>query len=399
MDSEVRRILDKIGDSVSLRRLAKYFSTDTSLFYRKVNENIVNGVRYSLNENDIETLCTALTDISARLKDTAAELEMLRVKKTKERGFYPTFCNPFDHPLFLRWFGQIRKNSKILEPFYGDGDIPALLQQLDINNRWGCYDIVRPQRQTGHKVIKKDVFESFPVGYSVCITNPPFLERKAAKRKGLEYPDVRHSNLYILALENMLNNCQYIASIVPASFTAMETCKERLYGLILLDGKIFEHTDYPVALAMWNPEPQPDYIIYRGTDCLGTYRQLSKHLLRKDSCIKWKFNDSEGEIGVICYDRVRGGDTIRFVAGREIPPTSIKHTSRMKTRISGLPADIDLPRFIEKCNQLLARYRAQTHDIFLAPFKGLRTDGRYRRRIDFDTIRRIMNEALGNEKK
>ena len=42
----------------------------------------------------------------------------------------------------------------------------------------------------------------------------------------------------------------------------------------------------------------------------------------------------------------------------------------------------------------LNKYREDTADVFFASFKGLRDDGRYRRRLDFDAAKNIMSVAL-----
>ncbi|MBR2245831.1 MAG: hypothetical protein IJ880_02185, partial [Bacilli bacterium] len=74
---------------------------------------------------------------------------------------------------------------------------------------------------------------------------------------------------------------------------------------------------------------------------------------------------------------------------------SIKTSSRNLTRIS--PVDIkikNLPLFLKKCNEYLNWYRDHTEDVFLSPFKGLRTDGKYRRRLDYETAKAIMDTVI-----
>ena len=45
-------------------------------------------------------------------------------------------------------------------------------------------------------------------------------------------------------------------------------------------------------------------------------------------------------------------------------------------------------------NQLLETYRTQTHDVLMTSFKGLRQDGKYRRRLDYATARALLDLAL-----
>ena len=55
--------------------------------------------------------------------------------------------------------------------------------------------------------------------------------------------------------------------------------------------------------------------------------------------------------------------------------------------------------FLYRCNQYLTWYRENTQDVFMTSFKGLRKDGRYRRRLDFETAKAIMSTVLVNYKK
>ena len=50
--------------------------------------------------------------------------------------------------------------------------------------------------------------------------------------------------------------------------------------------------------------------------------------------------------------------------------------------------------FINTCNRILNEYRVKTEDAFMAPFKNLRKDMKYRRRLDFATAKLIMSKAV-----
>ena len=73
----------------------------------------------------------------------------------------------------------------------------------------------------------------------------------------------------------------------------------------------------------------------------------------------------------------------------------IKVSSRAITRVSIVNDKIkDLDFFLNKCNEYLNWYRTNTNDVFLTTFKGLREDGLYRRRLDFDTAKCILETVL-----
>lgn len=391
----IKEILDELNGMISFRQICyKYFKKDSSWLYHKLNEDVLNGVRYRFTENEIDILIKALKFESDNMLKVAESLSVLIKHKQRERGFYPTTRNPFNHPLFEKWFSKFYSKTTIIEPFFGNGKIPMFFKQLGIINEWKCFDIEKPSDTVEHHVIKRDVISNFPKGYKICVTNPPFLSKNSAKRRGLYFPDTKYSDLYMVCLEQMLKHCKYVASILPASYLSTKLFFDRVYGIILLDYKIFETTDCPVCLALFNKNPSDDFLIYQGDSLIGNYNQLSKYLIDpKSGYTKWKFNVPNGEIGVRCCDNSHTS-SIQFIRGKEIDGSTICHSSRSFTRISGLPDNIDLQVFIETCNRILNEYRSKTHDIFLTTFKGLRKDGKYRRRIDFKTIRNILNFAL-----
>jgi len=85
--------------------------------------------------------------------------------------------------------------------------------------------------------------------------------------------------------------------------------------------------------------------------------------------------------------------SIIFCEGEKIP--EVKSTSRANTRISGVVFKDEEERqaFIKHANAILSEYREKTHDVFMTSFKGLRQDGKYRRRLDFKAARAILTKA------
>lgn len=111
--------------------------------------------------------------------------------------------------------------------------------------------------------------------------------------------------------------------------------------------------------------------------------------------INLQFNHKAGQIGLLAIDGTKA-PSIRFTPAEAVRDDEVKHTSRGKTRILIDTPDIEINRdeLIAKCNTLLAKHREETSDIFLTPFRGLRKDGRYRRRLDFKMARNIINQAV-----
>ena len=190
----------------------------------------------------------------------------------------------------------------------------------------------------------------------------------------------------------MLKNLDYVAAIVPESFITSELFHNRLYAIISLPYKMFDDTECPVCLALFTKESD-DFFIYRNNDYIGTYSELKDYLIPSSNKINWKMNDKHGSIGIKCIDNTKE-NSICFVKGDSINKDKISSKSRSITRVSGLPDDINLDDFIDMCNDILNQYRQDTSDIFLTAFKGLRSDGLYRRRLDYKTAKDIMNLAI-----
>ena len=316
-------------------------------------------------------------------------------------GQFFTTTNPFTLTPFLDWVNQIPeapRDSVILEPFAGSNNIPAMLNSLGLfSGSWACYDIDPPvaNNYPQSTVIKQDVLMEFPTGYSVAVTNPPYLGKTSASTKKLPYPDTSYDDLYKLCLDRLLENVSYVAAIIPETFIVSGQFTERLSTVISLTCKMFDDTKCPVCLALFTPEETTDFKLYRMNTFLGTYKVLSQYIPKPILSHTWKINDPTGTVGIKCVDS-NDGPSIHFCHGDIIDSSKIKISSRSETRVSGLYEDIELDIFLAECNKLLTDYRLHTEDVFMAPFKNLRKDGKYRRRLDFATAKLIMSKAVEN---
>ncbi len=385
-DKTVYKTLESIAEYISLSRLAKGIGKDKSWLYHKLKNDIVNGVEYRFNVSEYALLAEQLHKLAEDIHRCAEELDSVVQDANRTAGRYYTNENVFEYPLFKEWLNLIPEleRTTILEPFAGECSILKMLEQYGF--KWKCYDI-----EGGDNVVKRDTISNFPKNHRVCITNPPYLAKNSATRRRLQYPDCEFDNIYKYCLKLMLDNCQYVAAIIPDSFIQSGLFTDRLYGVISLPEKVFEDTEYPVCLAMFVPSKTEDFYIWNGDSVIGTYLELSKYDLSEYNDERWRFNDANGEIGVVCCDGKV--NKIRFVKGDEIN-TEIKGSNRFLVRISGLPDGVDSESFIERCNCVLEQYRNNTKDVFLNSFKGLRSDGTYRKRIPFKIVRSILTYAL-----
>ena len=320
-------------------------------------------------------------------------------------GIYYTVYNPF-HPQPLgNWFELIekklnkaRKQFKCLEPFAGANNIVEMLSGNLSPEQWECYDIHPNNRDntSGILVYKRNTLKRFPKGFDIVITNPPYLAKNRAKREGLEYPREaeKYVDLYLYALDVMLANVDFVAAIIPDSFLMrLNTYKKHIYAVDRLTKQLFEDTDEPVCVVYFVKDYDHDFEIYSDGIFITTYEELKSKEIIPSKTFEWVFNDPEGEIGLKAIDNTKTA-TIEFCKGEEMADRKISYSSRSYTRISGKLTSTEIDAVITEANRILNTYRKETHDIFLTAFKGLREDGKYRRRLSFTTARAILDKAL-----
>ena len=320
--------------------------------------------------------------------------------KKRASGRYYTRGNPFQLEPFRTWAKVSNlEHQTVLEPFAGAKDIPRLIDATQLRCRdWTFFDI-----EPGAKgIVQRDTLADFPEGFEVCITNPPWLARNSATRRGLPFPEAtRYDDLYKYALEQCLMNCGWVAAIIPEAFIRSGLFLERLRDFISLvpqrDGEtqeesktrdtsyMFEDTEHPVGLALFTPDTTADVRIWRNNQFLGTMRELREHLPQSSSNRDIVFNDPQGNLGLIAIDNTVSA-SIRFCPPEELKDYPIRVQCRSITKI-GVPRYVD----INVLNTRLTTIREKTHDVFLTAFKGIRRDGHYRRRLDWALARSIID--------
>ena len=326
-------------------------------------------------------------------------------------GQFFTTTNPFVNEAFVRWMKKVNEDPanlpELIEPFAGSNNIVWMIRELGFKNTWKSFDISPPEENAADDVavVKQDTLVSFPDGFKVAITNPPYLAKNSASNLNLPYAGGEYEDLYQKALSVMLDNLDYVAAIIPETFVKQGLFHNRLQAVVSLNCQMFEDTSHPVCLALFVPEGDKelkiDFDIWRGNQYIGTYKTLESHLNVSSVRYPWRFNDPEGLIGLHGADSAKGAD-LAFIAGSTIPSSAIKHSSRHNTRIS-LPGltELDADKLIRSANKLLKSRREATKDVFMTAHRGLREDGKYRRRLDFAQARELLDLAYSqlNKKK
>lgn len=318
------------------------------------------------------------------------------MSEKRERGQFFTVNNAFLHPRFLSWLAAIPEQSKqrVLEPFAGAGNITQMLPQLTFS----CYDI-QPRAPF---VVERDTLADFPTGFDVAITNPPYLYRSSASRTKTPFPDTTFEDLYEFCLFKCLENVKFLAAIVPASFMLLSAdarLTSRLKTVIELNEEMFADTETPVCLALFGDaegDSVGDIMYVRGEIEVSraALERASQPLKARLDKKLVKMNSAAGTVVLRGIDTA-GGVRAHFTRAGNIPFNS---TTRSIThcKIPDDMTDAMLDDLIDEANALLNKWREDTHDFLLLAFRGLRTDGEFRRRVDFNTARAVLCAAYAN---
>ena len=355
--------------------------TQYKTVYRKdvpIAQLLCNGSTWIVEELDGTHVQTCLNEQDALTAITRLKGGSGRFYTENTQG-----NNPFAHDAFLAWARYAGLPSGlILEPFAGRNSIVDLLRSMNLCRNFDAYDI-----HPAHEDVKfRDTLSNFPVGYQVCVSNPPWLAKNVATRNQLEFPDGDYQDLYQFCLERCLTNCQWVALLLPESFIRTKLFRERLTDVISLTFETFRETTHPVALALFGPEEVSDTRVWSGNRLIGQLSDIeaTKPAILPEKSVK--FNDPQGNVGLFALDNTREA-SIRFCEPDELGDYRVLHSSRAITKIHTTQ-----PR-IKEWNDFLHEFRQQTCDVLLTPYRGLRADGMYRRRLDYDLARRIIQNV------
>ena len=296
--------------------------------------------------------------------------------------------------------------SVVYDPFAGGGDILKAIAKTDTKLEVMGLDI---DSKLGWK--SNDSLLHIPhIDNAIIVTNPPYLTNYSAARKGLlserliRYfnDNPSYSDVYLIALEKMLDAQDYVVAIIPETFINSNFKKKNLlHSITVLEENPFTDTQTPVLVACFDSKKKSlkDIKVYcndRFVNYLGIIENLR---LVPRNTIEMKFNDIDGWLGVRCVDATDPNNMLKFDKKEHFNydwDSNIKISSRLLTLIS-----IDIPTeqrevFVEECNRILLNLRSETDDIIFSPFKGNMKNGRRRRRLDFKSCRAIIEKAYNN---
>ncbi len=305
----------------------------------------------------------------------------------RRNGRYFTAGNPFDHPAFEDWSsGAGLSESRVLEPFAGANSLIDHLQRMGLCREFRAFDIDPAHSQVRYR----DTIADFPTGFEVCVTNPPWLARNSATVRGMPFPDTPYDDLYKAALEKCLDNCAFVAALVPESFVRTDLFTDRLAAFVSLTSSLFLDTGHPVGLALFVEKPVAETDVWSGGTYIGSLDRLKEmRPIPKPDGSRVRFNVEGGNVGLIALDNTVEA-SIRFCDVRELADYRVKRTGRHITKIM-VDGPIDLVRW----NSFLNGFRLETWDVLMTSYKGMRKDGMYRRRLDWQLARGIIHRPFG----
>jgi hypothetical protein len=302
------------------------------------------------------------------------------MKKQLLGQFYTT-TDPFStSDAFKSWYDMVPKKEPILEPFAGAGHLFPY-----VDAQWDGFDL-EPMHPN---IVYRDTLKDFPTGYQICITNPPYLAKTVVSRKKLPV-FLNHEDLYLDALEKCLQNCDYVAAIIPSTFWNQNLFKDRLYAWDKFDMNLFSDTDNPAGVA---------YFVPNKVEATKTF------INGKEICLNSNNTPISVSFSVVFNPEnlskflVNGIDTvekdnihIRTIDGFDVSKLVDKNGTCKTTNRNMFPIECDYLKEedLPKINQMISDWRKETNDFFLTSFKSCKKDGRYRKRISFKEVRWIL---------
>lgn len=292
--------------------------------------------------------------------------------------------------------------SVVYDPFAGSGALfqPVLERVEGVKRVLGLDVDVRQGWEVNDSLIRIP-----PVADAIIVTNPPYMSNYSATRKRLGgrmkayFAATAYDDLYLLALERMLEAQRYVVAIVPESFlNSSFQRKDLLHSITILEENPFRDTDTPVAVLCFDSRPKElsEVLIFKGSRFVCSLRSVEDCRLQPDYSVEMKFNDPTGWLGVRCVDTTNCHDRLRFDFKERIDydwEKGIKVSSRLLTLISLQLPEASRQGLIDGCNERLEALRRRSHDLVLSPFKGNMQNGVRRRRLDFQTCRALVEST------
>lgn len=241
---------------------------------------------------------------------------------------------------------------------------------------------------------------------AIIITNPPYIAKQSASRKKIDltayFSQTTYDDVYLLALDKMLEAQKYVVAIVPESFiNSFYRQKNKLKSITILEENPFEDTENPVCVLCFDSKPKElsKVNVYKNEKLVNNLQTIVDIRIIPSNDVKIHFNDLTGWLGLRAVDSTDDKTFINFDFKDNFDydwENNIKITSRHFSLINIKVEENKRQQFIDRCNEILHQIRNDSSDILLTPFKGNTKKGVRRRRLDFRLARAIMEMAYND---
>ena len=239
---------------------------------------------------------------------------------------------------------------------------------------------------------------------SIIITNPPYLSNYSASRKWImnnvkKYFDgCSYDDLYQLAIEKCMENNDYWIMIIPETFINSSFPKSRLVSITVIEDMMFYDTENPICVICFD-KTNKDYSrieVYKNEKYVSNLSDLEHKRKNPFKDVDIMFNSLNWQIALRAVDTTNIDKPIQFLLPETIDYdlSTIKESSRLITLIEiGWLEKSKITDMIDISNDILLKFRKDTSDILLSPFKWNKKNWERRRRLDYKTARAILEEA------
>ena len=317
-------------------------------------------------------------------------------KKTRGGQFH-TVRHAWLKPQVQRFIASAGRVD-IVDPFAGNGDIFAALRPLLPEADFVGFDLDPAcawQINDSLKRVPK-------VDGAMVVTNPPYLAKHSAARKGVlhqvesYYRESGLNDLYLIAMRTCTAAYPRGVFIVPETFLNSGHVFAGIESITVILEDIFNDTDNPVCVVCYDRDHTGAPDVYVGDERIGRYPDIMALRPKPTGAIDIRFNVIGAPVGLRAIDLPSAGKKISFMpaADMEYDTSGIKISSRLMTfvKVAGVSSENVLD-YCRRANRILAQLRERSHDAILSPFKGNAKDGTRRRRLDYELARAILEQA------
>ncbi|UUM20248.1 hypothetical protein NPA13_02165 [Mycoplasma sp. 2045] len=288
-------------------------------------------------------------------------------------------------------------NKNILEPFAGANNLIRFLQEKNQKLKYESFDL-EPKNSN---VKKNDSINNwFYKDFDLIVTNPPYLSKHSARRMKIDADFQNYDDLYKLSLDRCISNVRFTVAIIPTTLINSNRKEDQklieklVIFQLLPDKENFNDTEHPVALAYFdNLKDDGDFLLYENNKFIDSYKNLrnkEQKILKQRNEWNIRFNVVSGNLCINTGDNTKDKTNIKFHDSEWKSNDQVKSTDRHKVKLLIEDVEVD-EELIEAFNKKIQELRNNHCDYLWASFKGVSRTGHFRKRLDFETAKKIIN--------